>query len=360
MPPAYVPPARPFPPPTGIVPQVRVPIERPWPANHMSLSAGGTQSIRPPIDRGTARLNSRTTDLAAPRSQQTTFRDYIAKNYADWIGDEQRLMSAMRWLPIAKRPALAVRWGVGVTMGQMTARKAIWQAAELSRLTGPSGPGLVQVLAERLDEKRDGPWCDLADVRLAKVPVFSAESEDQLIDEAARQNLDGLVLMSVSAQRVGVSKKIRATMLVRLVDVLAHRATWTSAPLSSQKAQATQGTAEDASVALVRSVLTRLDEDYRLAPLPPLSANVVQQRASHLAKVTVKPGAMLRTLAELRYYQASKLLNHDEAQRCYQSLLGDKAAEALAGPDAAARTDAIQEWFQSHCERETDAPRLLP
>jgi hypothetical protein len=296
--------------------------------------------------------DARSLDPIKAQAKPKTFRDYIARNYAGWIGDDGGLTSHMRWLPVSKRPALAVRWGVGVTMAAMTPRKAIRQAAELAGLTGPSGPGLVGVLAQRLDDKRDGAWSDMPDASLMKVPVFSAESEDALVDEAGRQSLDGLVMMSLTSQVVGISKTPRVVMVVRLVDVLARKTTWSSAAVNNQKIAATQGTAEDASVLLVRSVLAKLDEQFGLKPLPALSAAAVAQRASRLAATTPRPEAALRTLAELRYYQAGKLLKHDDAQRCYQALIGDEEAETLAGTDAEARVHTVEEWFQSRSEKE--------
>jgi hypothetical protein len=282
-----------------------------------------------------------------PRPTPKTFPDYVARNYADWIGDDAILTSRMRWLPIAKRPALAVRWGVGVAMAQTTTHRSIRRPEELARLTAPIGPEVVRVLAQRLDEKRDGDWSDLPDPGLMKVPVFFAEMEDELVDDAALQNLDGLVLISISTQRMGLSKTMRITMVIRLVDVLAHKSTWSSAPLNNQKAQATRGTAEDASVLLVRSVFEKLDEQYGLKAVPELDEAVVEKRAARLAKVGAKPAETLRTLAELRYYQAGKLLKPDDAQRCYETLIGDKAAGMVAGTDAAARARAVEEWFQS-------------
>jgi hypothetical protein len=217
---------------------------------------------------------------------------------------------------------------------------------DLSTLTGPVGVELVRALVRRIDEKIDGTWSEVPAAML-KVPVVSAESEEQLIDVAARMNVDALALISLSAQRMGLKKTLRVTMVVRLVDVQLRKTTWSSAPLNSQKAKATLGTAEDANALLLKSVLDRIDADYKLAPLPALGEEIVQRRADRLAAGSPSPEAILRALAELRYYQASKLLKPDDARRCYNDLLGDTAAEALAGTDSQARARAVDEWFQS-------------
>ncbi len=348
-----IPRLRPFPTPAEATPDAQGPSESA--AEPRWLSSAAEQRAEPaaPFSRSDA-VSSKPQPLEPikPRPTPKTFPDYVAKNFADWIGDDARLTSGMRWLPIAKRPALAVRWGVGITMGSMTVRKTIRSVGELSMITGPVGPEIVRALVQRLDEKRDGAWSDVPDARLTKVPVFSAESEDQLIDEAARQNLDGLVLMSLSTQRVGLTKTPRVTLIVRLVDVLARKTTWSSAPLNNQKARATLGTAEDASVALAQSMIAKLDEEYGLTALPAMTEVVVKQHASNLSQAAAKPGAVLRTLAELRYYQAAKLLQRDDAQRCYQALIGDKAAAIVAGPDSEARACAVEGWFLAQMGRE--------
>jgi hypothetical protein len=279
------------------------------------------------------------------------FRGYVAKNYSDWIGDDNRLIHEMRWLPVAKRPALAVRWAVGVTMPSMTPRKMIRQVDELYVLTGPVGVELVRALVARIDSKIDGRWSE-EPAGMLKVPVVSAESEDQLIGIAARMNVDAMALISLSVQRIGLAKMPRAIMVVRLVDVPAHKATWSSAELNSQKAKATLGTVEDANALLLKSVLAKLDADYRLSPVPKLGDDVVHKRANRLAAGFTAAETMLRTLAELRYYQASKLIEPGDARQCFKNLVGEAVAEALSGADPQARAQAVDDWFQSQATPE--------
>jgi hypothetical protein len=277
------------------------------------------------------------------RPEPDSFREYIARNYADWIGNDAALSSRMRWLPACKRPAMAVRWGLGVTAGSLTPKRYITDANELSGMTGPIGPELVRRLVERIDEHCDGQWSKLPD-RFVKVPIFFALTNDDLMTLAAIENLDGLLAIDMSAQRFGVAGETRVTLTVKLIDVLARKVTWSSMPLSGQKARVTQGTADDASVEMITQVMSKIDEQYGLAPLPAINEAAAARRANKLSEAGGKSEQSLRSLLELRYYQSRKLLKADETRQAYQAIAGDKAA-ILAGDDGAARTAAVEEWF---------------
>jgi hypothetical protein len=287
---------------------------------------------------------------AATRPEPATFGAYVARAYADWIGDDGLLMANMRWLKLARRPAIGLRWGVGVTMGVDTPRRPTITPVELHQLTGPIGPEFVRLLTERLNQHRDGPWSTPAPAKVGNVPVLLATSEDELIAQAGRENLDGLVLISMSAKRIGLKKTLRVTMIVRLVDVLGNKATYSSAPLNSQKAKATQGTAEDASVQLVQEVMAKLDEQYSLAAFPPIDETAAQRRAVKLAEAGASAAQSLRALAELRYYQAKKLLSQDDALRAYEAIIGAKG-KILATGDGPERTAVVEDWFGSQIAR---------
>jgi hypothetical protein len=347
-----------FPAPNNPVPNFAPPnFPVPRPAAPATPSVAGTPGRRAFPQPPGFRFNRRNGQNVLPGIPQPgdptnqppskTFRDYIADNYSAWIGDDARLVREMKWLPAAKRPALGIRWGIGVDMPSTTPRKMIGKAEELTLLTGPAGPQLFGALVQRIDGKLCGKWSDMPSLAMPKVPVFTDQSEEQLIDDAARMNLDALAMMSLSADRVGITRTPRVTMIVRLVDVGARKITWSSAPLNSQKMRATLGKPDDASVLLLKSILDKLDADYKLADLPVFSEAVVQQRADRLAAAAPTPEVMLRTLAELRYYQASKLLKLDDARRCYATLIDDKAAGLLAGTNSEARAHAVDEWFQS-------------
>jgi hypothetical protein len=279
------------------------------------------------------------------RMEAATFAGYVAQNYFNWIGDDSSLVNNMHWLPIAKRPTMGLRWGLGVTFAGVTTRKDAKIAADLLPLTGPIGPDLVRQLEQRLDERRDGEWA-FPNGQFMRVPAFSAETEEDLMTKAAKENLDGLVLISMTSKRMGMAKTLRITMIVRLVDVLGHKITWSSSPLNSQKAQSTQGTKADASVQLVGEVMAKLDEQYASVKFPAIGDTAVQRRAAHLAESGGSPPQVLRNLAELRYYQAKKLLSESDAERAYHEIVGEKA-KVLAGGDGTQRTAAAAEWWQS-------------
>jgi hypothetical protein len=283
---------------------------------------------------------------AKERPEPKTFRDYVARNYSDWLGDDAVLTSGMRWLPVAKRPAMAVRWGLGVTMGSLTPPSPVISPEELTRVTGPVGLDFVRLLLRRLDSQRDGAWSKVPNEQFVKLPVFFAESEEDLLAVAASASLDGLVLISMTSQRIGLTKTPRETMVVRLADVMAHKITWSSAPLNSQKAVKTRGTSEDASVELVKSVEEKLAEQYGLVPLPSISEAAAQQRAARLAESGGGAELLLRRLVELRYYQAKKLLKTEDAEHAYTALIGDKA-KIIAHGEGAERAAAVEDWFRS-------------
>jgi hypothetical protein len=282
---------------------------------------------------------------APPRPEgPETFSAYVVKNYADWISNDAALVEQMRWLPIAKRPAMGVRWGVGVTMGNVTPKTTAKTSAELMHTTGPIGPDFVRKLEQRLDEQRDGTWSPLFSDKYMKVPAFLAETEDDLVNQAAKENLDGLVLLSMSSKTMGLAKTVRYTLIVKLVDVQTKKITWTAQPLNSQKAYSTLGTNHDACVELVRDSMAKLNEQFSLTALPKIDEAAVQRRAARLADGSGSAGQALRALAELRYYQAKKLLSQEDAERTYREIASDKA-KILAGGEGTERAAAVAEWY---------------
>ncbi len=277
-----------------------------------------------------------------------SFRECVAKDYFSWIaGDKNLLVKEMRWIPIAKRPARAVRWGLGVFVPGTTQRQQFRQPMELTALTGPIGLQLVNLLGQRLVDKRDGKWSENRNPLIPRVPSFSAESEESLMTEAESQNLDGMVMVFISSEKSTRARTSRIAMVVRLVDVPAHKATWSSQPLNNQRIEYTKGTAKDASVQLVQTVSAKLDEQFGLAEMPELSQTVVERRAERLAADASKPEAVLRALVELRYFEAKKLLGTTKARSCYESLLGAKTTESVIGGSAEESARALDAWFNN-------------
>ena len=146
-----------------------------------------------------------------------------------------------------------------------------------------------------------------------------------MLFDAARLNLDGLVTITLTNERAGFHSARRIVLQIRLMDVISHKSLWVAPPLSSNKAAATAGTAGDASMLLVRSVLQQIDDRLSLQPMPELTGEAVNNRVGKLAGTPMPPEAALRWLAELRYYQGKKLLGEAEAKAAFKAILGEEA-----------------------------------
>jgi hypothetical protein len=92
--------------------------------------------------------------------------------------------------------------------------------------------------------------------------------------------------------------------------------------------------------------MAKLNEQYATAAFPAIDAAAVLRRAAKLAESGGSPLQVLRNLAELRYYQAKKLLAQEDAERTYHEIVGDRA-KILAGGEGTERSAAVEEWFLS-------------
>jgi dienelactone hydrolase len=278
---------------------------------------------------------------------ESTFRDYMVRTYANWIGGEnQPIIDGMRWFAAGKRPLMAFRLGVASFDVDRPGRQS-FRAADLARTVES---GLVEGLAERVTSARFGRWPAPVNRTLPKVPSFTARSDEEILGEAVKQHLDGLLVIVSSSEKLGMNKMVRANLEVRLIDVTAGTKLWTSPRLNNQKAAATRGTAEDASTDLVRTVLGKLDSICSLQPMPALTGPVTKTRIANLRRMQLAPEGRLRTAMEVRYYQAKGLITAADARAAYDSLFGATFARAMDSTNMQDRIQAIEECAERQPE----------
>ncbi len=101
--------------------------------------------------------------------------DAISEAYLDWFAqDDQQIADAMKWFSGIKRPAMGVRWGLGVYTGKNSTKKNYPNVNFLWHDTGPIGPDITKALTDRLDQKQFGPWPKFDHIWVPPVTIYSS------------------------------------------------------------------------------------------------------------------------------------------------------------------------------------------
>ncbi len=279
-----------------------------------------------------------------------TARDYVQRAHVEMIVDDGTLVKdRLRWYAAVKRPTIGLRWGLGVLWTGGDNPSQVQSPEQLAKVTGPTGTAIVVGLQQRIDKGKFGDWPASGDSRLRQVALLGAGKHGDLVEAAARQRIDGLVIASISTRFVGTTGKTDMQMKIRLVDVAGELPTWTSPSLSNSRITAGKAAGEDPEAELAEAVLAQIDAGCSLRPMPTLKPEHVERRVATLAKDLFQADKeeLLRVLVELRYYQVMGLLPTAEATLLYGNILGSGKGRILAGTDPDQRREAVETWLKS-------------
>ena len=272
-----------------------------------------------------------------PARPDFTFREYMIRSYARWIGGEDKvIVDGLRWYAAGKRPVMGLRWGIGVFAAERASSPRRHSRLSREPGTGSTESDLATGLDNRVAGGRFGRWPPPIGSFVSNVPVCSVNNPDEFIREASRQCLDGLAAVVMTSETVGLNRQLRVNLEVRLIDVVGGKTLWTSPRLNSQMADATRGMADDATTELVGKALSRLDVIGELQPMPALSESVVKARIRKLEQMDHSLAGRLRALVEVRYYAAKQLATAADVRAAYEALLGIELAAKMesAGVEA--------------------------
>ena len=274
-------------------------------------------------------------------------RDYPRRAYLDLIIDDgAKLKERLRWFPGAKRPSISLRWGTGVTFPGMSRPPQIRRPEDMAKQTGVVGVKLVTEMQRRMHNGDFGDWPQGGESRFAQVCLLGAGTQNELIEAARRQGLDGLILFSITMRPIGTTRNMYAELKVRLIDVNGQLPVWNSTMISSRQIAAASGTVENPADEFVDLILKEIDATWTLAPMPALKPEHVQGRVAKILDTldpTVRDDC-LAALVEVRYYQACDLLGLDEATAVYDKILGAGKGQVLAAGRKVERRELLETW----------------
>jgi dienelactone hydrolase len=304
---------------------------------------GATSSPLPPmtgteVSRPPGHLRASSNDF------EMSFSDYLVKTYARWLGDDRRILDSMRWFAAGKRPVLGLRWGVGLYVAQQPHGGEIHMPQMLTPFIGTAGSSLVAALAERIDKDTTAGWPSPKNSQLSRVPMFFANSEDDLIKTGAAHQADALVAIVITGWPLWASGAAQSNLEMRLIDVISGTTLWKSPRLSSPRAAGPRSVGRDAASGLLKSALKKLDALDELSTMPVVSESVAAGRVKKLSAGDPSAAARLRAVVEIRYYELKKLIPAEAARRAYQQLISDEFAEGMESGSAEDRTAALDAW----------------
>jgi hypothetical protein len=169
--------------------------------------------------------------------------------------------------------------------------------------------------------------------------------------EAQKEKLDFVLIADIKSQPrpKGVTW---STLEIYIRDANKWAESWKSKQVNHVKIMAAQQSTgsgkdkvEDPVPGLIKDILGRIDQQFRLVEMPEISREAVLK---HVAAVTaVKPANCLPLLLELRYYQSKKLLTDQEFAEYAGKIAGAEEGQRLATGAEAERKQVVEPWLSA-------------
>lgn len=327
-------------------------------------------------------------------------REAMPMYYASLVSrqSDAPLLADMHWSPALKRPAIVLRWGLGVHyIGPRSAKglnvpkaetsiagriKAVDGSAQLKGFTGEMGVELAQLLVRQVEagccgglleeaaagavarRRRGGRRVHFEDaVQTAPLGIgvtyLGEGSRQGLLHVAALEGIDVLVLLDVTAKPTRGGTSI--TVSTSLLDADKGHTLLEAATLNNLRTQQVlqSPTAEDPLSQMLDGVERFVRTDLQLEDLPELKPEHVAGRVAELVEST--PANPLPVLAELRFYRARGLIEEPTWRTACRALVGDEAGKQLGAANPSQeqeqqRVRALARWLPQ-VEREVKRGR---
>ncbi len=281
-----------------------------------------------------------------------------------YLMDEPATGIEYRWIPALRRPAFAVRYGVGIQYSGPNRNK-------LEKLKINKGPnewgrhsqGIRNVTGDLagqlLDSLESSPRFlpaslkpDTSKVRRGQPAVRGIEflgvaSRNTLQVVAKRQNVDVLIIFGIEERVSRGGREIREARL-RLLDPMTRRELMVSPVINSVKRKEGLGTP------LYKDPVDLAQRKFESLISHQLQPQVIPAalRPKHAAKRVssfrlASDDSPLKALSEIRFYHRRDLLKVDQALAAYQALLGDETGLHLLAGKPQQRADDLQRWMPS-------------
>jgi len=357
-------------PATNVAATTRLPTPAVAPAAPPSLQSipAITSLLRSAIQRG-----------QEPRAMQ------VAHAAAALDSDPKGFSSRVAWSPGLKRPALAIRWGIGIDLpAQVSAVPTIpphpriritpkKMHSVLTQATGELGARVVDYLetaiadgqfGSLLQECATGPALPAAsNIQFAPpdnthindyfhpgIAYLGRANTKQLMSWAQQDAIDVLLVFSIECKSARGNINYSETSIA-IHDVARGIELYsTPSPINSRKVQidrANEKEERDPVAAYLEKPLEFIGQQLRLDSFPQSFSSqpaLIRSRVDTL--LASEPRDRLATLAELRAYQVRGWLDPATFKSACQKLLDDDAADKLAGDvSLEERLKAMNRWL---------------
>jgi hypothetical protein len=307
---------------------------------------------------------------AAQQATQETFRQMADRAFneadtrrafrdlhADAVArDDSDVWRFVRWNRRLNRPAIGIRWGVGVDYNNLAIQLLTFQVGQhqgamtidaqknlaiaFHKQTIPAGTtlSLGMLVSNRLCDCHDQGL--FGDSELIPAPserglrgatYLGADTPAELQRAARSQELDFLFVFDVRATAAAAAQPKFSTG-IRIVDVANGVDIY---PLPKQKPLALRKEVEAA--------MDFLEKELRLSEIPP-SLNPAALQARLKNATSKKPENPLELLLELRWCQREKVLPTSEVEQYMANLVGPADAGVLAGGSDLERAKLVRKW----------------
>ncbi len=259
------------------------------------------------------------------------------------LADDEKLVRQLKWLPGAKCPTLGERWGMGVIVRGTTTPPSVLTYRDFEGMTGEIGTSFVAELNKRASRGDFGDWSAGNATPLAAAVFITGSDETALLKNARDKDLDCLALFDVRQIQGRTGRVEDAEMAIQFHDLHGRRETWTSAGVRSSRVIAAKNKGDDAVKEYLDVVTKQIDAEYRLTPLPNISADIAAKRMQQLAasSTSMRPAMF----AEIRFYHVNKLIDEAAASAVYSDLFGATDGPAFITGKPADRQKMIRQWL---------------
>ena len=175
--------------------------------------------------------------------------------------------------------------------------------------------------------------------------IFLGEGRLQDIMPAARAARLDLLLHFEVVLKAGRNEYIQNTARCRLMNIATGKQAAVSTGMSnaeaSQMTRAGRQTERDYVMAQLSSLLAFIDREATVSDMPALTQEIARRRVEAL--VGSPESRSLRTLAEVRMYQAKNLLTDEEVEAIFDIVGGAEGLLMLHGPESE-RIEMARQW----------------
>ncbi|HEV3138464.1 MAG TPA: hypothetical protein VGZ26_11185 [Pirellulales bacterium] len=321
---------------------------------------------QPPIVTGSHRNMTEQTSETFRQMADRAFSESDARKafrylHADALTDDDSdVWRFVRWNRGLNRPAIGIRWGVGVDynnlaiqllaiqvgqhQGAMTIDAQKHLAVAFHKQTIPAGTtlSLGMLVSNRLCDCHDQGLFGDSELILAPTErslrgatYLGADTPAELLRAARTRELDFLFVFDVRAT-AGAATQPKFSTGIRIVDVARGADIY---PSPKQKPLALRKDVEAA--------LDYLEKELGLGEIP-ASIDPVALKAHLKAATSRKPENPLALLTELRWCQREKKLPVAEVEKSMSNLVGGADAGVLAQGSDVERAKLVLKWLPAH------------